>query len=323
MVVILIHSHKRATTISLILLLLILLGIVVLVIRDGLTNTAFDTRWNYRRAGSFFPSTPSISVDGSIIVFDTGRTGAGDVFKAYGEIKDAVSLIASSNVEMRPVLSKDAKRLAFARQTGGYQHVWLADIDVSNQLQLTQGRVIDYPLSFSLDNSRIHFLRTTFAGQAMLAKRHLFEISVTGSNITELGPGSAVSEDGRMMLQERYDKNTTGNFIWIIAREDESQRQIAEGYSPRFSPDGKKIVFLQQSSNFSYNLFVSDITDGSARVLNAPRGLKTAPEFCLEGTGVIFRIPSSERDGPGGAYVVSLDTGEVRRLEQVPGEPLR
>lgn len=315
-------GRKRGRVVSLSLLLLIPLGIVILVIRDCFTNTAFDSRWNYRRAGSFFPSTPSISADGSIIVFDSARTGKGDLFKAYRGTSNAISLIASPAIEMRPVLSKDAKRLAFARQTGGYQHVWLADSNGSSQVQLTHGRVIEHPLAFSLDNWRVRFLRTTFAGRAMLPRRHLFEISVTGSNLTELGHGSAVSEDGKMILQERYDKDTRGRFIWIISREDGSERQVAEGSSPRFSSDGRKILFLQQTANFSHNLIVWDINGGSRRVINAPPGWKTAPEFCLEGAGVIFRIPSSERDGPGGAYVTSLDTGEVRPLDQVSSEPL-
>ena len=298
------------------------MGIVILVFLGCVTNTAFDSRWNYRRAGSFFPNTPSVSADGSVIVFDSTHTGKGDLFKAYRGTNDAISLVASPAIEMRPVLSKDAKRLAFARQTSGYQHIWLADSNGSSQIQLTHGRVIDYPLSFSSDNSRIHFLRTTFAGRALLPKRHLFEISVTGSNLTELGHGSAVSEDGKMILQERYDKNTSRHSLWIISREDGSERQVPDGSSPRFSRDGKKIVFLQQTPNFSYNVIVSDINGGRQRVIDAPPGWKTRPEFCLEDAGVIFRIPSSQRDGAGGAYVISLDTGEVTRLDQVWSEPL-
>jgi Tol biopolymer transport system component len=316
-------GRKRVRLLSLTLLLLIPLGIVTVVLRDCFTNTAFDSRWNYRRAGSFFPSTPSISADGSIIVFDSSRTGKGDLFKAYRGTNDAISLIASPAIEMRPVLSKDAKRLAFARQTGGYQHVWLADSNRSNQVQLTHGRVIDYPLSFSSDNSRVRVLRSTFAGRAMSARSHLFEISVTGSSLTDLGPGSAVSEDGKMIVQERYDKNTRGHLIWVISREDGSERQVADGYSPSLSSDGRRIVFLQPTPNYSsYNIILLDVNGGSRRVISAPPGFKTAPEFCLEDAGVIFRIPSSERDGAGGAYITFLDTREVKRLDQLWSEPL-
>jgi hypothetical protein len=316
---------KRPRIVGLPLLLLIPLGIlvfVILIIRDAFTDTAVDSRWNYRRAGSFFMSTPSISADGSIILFDSARSGNGDIFKAYRGTNGAISLIASPAIEMGPILSKDAKCVAFARQTSGYQHVWLADSNGSTQVQLTHGRVIDYPLSFSSDDSRIHFVRTTFAGRAMVGKSHLFAISVTGSNLTELGHGSAVSEDGKMILQEKYDNSTRGRSIWIISREDNSERQIAEGSSARFSPDGRKIVFLQQTPNFSYNVIVSDIKGGGAHVIKAPPGFKTRPKFGLDGAGVIFRVPSSQRDGLGGAYVILLDTGEVMRLDQVPSEPL-
>src|SRR5262245_33206644 len=158
-----------------------------------------ESRLNYRRAGDFFVSTPSVSPDGSAIAYDSGDTGNGDVYLASRDGSKITRLTRDPEREMHPVFSLNGNKIAFAKQEDGYQHVWLMDANGSNQLRFTKGRVIDYPLVFSTNGSNIFFSRTTWSGRALLPRVMLFRASLPIPNQSQpewLGDFSAVSADG-------------------------------------------------------------------------------------------------------------------------------
>jgi Tol biopolymer transport system component len=286
-------------------------------------STALDTRWNYHRAGPFAISTPSISHDGLTVVFDTAVSGNGDIYLARRGNPQAERLTASPDVEMRPTLAPNGHTIAYARQNGGYQHVWTMDTSGSNQVQMTFGRVIDEPIAYSPDGETLHFMRSTFAGRALLPRRELWEImtrSGKAAPLSTIDSVRAIAADGRKILLEVYGSAEHANEIHVLSPAEGKENLIAHGSSPEFSPTGDKIAFLNNATNYQPDIMLCKSDGGRLEVLPSPKGYKTEPKFCFDGTAVIYRIPQSERDGPGGAFLTFLSDGRIQRIDQVTGE---
>jgi TolB protein len=80
--------------------------------------------------------------------------------------------------------------------------------------------------------------------------------------------------------------------------------------SPRFSPDGKRIVMsLQQGGNA--NIYVMDIASRSTMRLTSTSAIDTSPAFSPDGTQIVFE---SDRGGSQQLYVMNGDGSNVRRI---------
>jgi len=90
------------------------------------------------------------------------------------------------------------------------------------------------------------------------------------------------------------------------------------GERPRFSPDGKALVF-QRGANGSREVFLLTLETSEVVELSDGKGDNLNPVFSREGTQVLF---ASDRDGDFDLYLVSRDGGEVTRVTDLPGDEL-
>jgi len=79
-----------------------------------------DSRANRGRAGPFRQSTPSISPDGSAIVYDSAQSGSGDIYRLDFPDQKVSRITSTAEAEMHPLYSPDGSRIVFARQSEGY-----------------------------------------------------------------------------------------------------------------------------------------------------------------------------------------------------------
>ena len=93
------------------------------------------------------------------------------------------------------------------------------------------------------------------------------------------------------------------------------QRQVVGNFpdmtsSPRFSPNGQRIVLsLQQGGNS--NLYVMDIGSRSTTRLTSTGAIDTSPSFSPDGSQLVFE---SDRGGSQQLYVMSAGGGEGKRI---------
>jgi TolB protein len=81
-------------------------------------------------------------------------------------------------------------------------------------------------------------------------------------------------------------------------------------FSPRFSPDGQKIVMsLQQGGNS--NLFLMDLRSRQTTRLTESNAIDTSPSFSPDGSQIVFE---SDRGGSQQLYVMSAGGGPARRI---------
>jgi len=169
-----------------------------------------ESRANHGRTGPFFHHTPSMSADEVTVVYDSDESGNGDIFLLDLSTKALTNLTSSPEVEMNPVFLPDRKRIAFARQSDGYQHIWTMKVDGSEQTRVTEGRVLDNPASTSADGQTLFFVRSTYFGRASLPKREMFSVSLyeTNHHVNRLGGYVAISSDFTMAVSNVYHMDT-------------------------------------------------------------------------------------------------------------------
>ena len=117
-------------------------------------------RWDrYAGGGSFIGARPSMSPDGSLIVYSSPATGHGDIYRINADGSHRGRLTSDPNYEGSPMFSFDGARICFMREENGVGHIWIMDRDGKNQKQLTKARESDEDPSFSREGKRIVFSR--------------------------------------------------------------------------------------------------------------------------------------------------------------------
>jgi TolB protein len=96
---------------------------------------------------------------------------------------------------------------------------------------------------------------------------------------------------------------------------DSLQREVVGNFpdmtsSPRFSPDGARIVLsLQQGGNA--NLYLVDLRSRSSTRLTDTAAIDTSPSFSPDGTQIVFE---SDRGGSQQLYIMSATGGGAKRV---------
>ncbi len=80
--------------------------------------------------------------------------------------------------------------------------------------------------------------------------------------------------------------------------------------SPRFSPDGQRIV-MSLSQGASSNIFVMDLRSRSTTRLTDTNAIDTSPSYSPDGTQIVFE---SDRGGSQQIYVMGASGGGARRI---------
>lgn len=280
----------------------------ILLLLTAHEDPLFDSRFNYKRGGAKIGATHSVSPNGLTIVCDRWGTEQGHLFQVRREGSHAVPLAASSQFDCYPVYSPSGRRIAFTRETGGYEHVWLMDANGSNQMQVTHGRILDRVHCFSSDEKRIFVVRTSWYGRALKPKSGIFGISLLGEAMgraEKLGDGIAISPDGNMVLYEK-PAGERNSGLWVTNRVDRRAWLVGQGSCATFSSDGRRIVYLYQGQDFRHDVFTVNV-DGTGQVkMPSSPGFKQSLSFCLADGAITFFMEPSPRDGPGGVFIVTV-----------------
>lgn len=85
--------------------------------------------------------------------------------------------------------------------------------------------------------------------------------------------------------------------------------------SPRFSPNGNKVLFTSYETGFP-QIYMLDVNSGRRTQLQNAQGAMTfAPRFSPDGSSVIFSL---ERGGNSDIYLLNLSSGRTQRLTTSP-----
>jgi len=216
---------------------------------------------------------------------------------------------------MHPIYSPDGTKIAFSKRSGGYDHIWMLAANSSTQTQITYGRVLDKPKSFSRDGSQLFFERISWKNRALLPDTQIFSVNWTDlkADLESIGQVYSLSQNQQQLVFNIFNETTLKPEIWCSNQVSGRHAYMGSWYSPAISPDGSVLVCLP--TDFRHDtLILIDIASSSNRVVSVPFGPKTQPEFGFGGSNVVFRILPSEKGGRGRIYLLNVNNGTYLQI---------
>jgi Tol biopolymer transport system component len=269
----------------------------------------------------------SPSINGKSALFDDLATGRGGIFQIdLGHVGRGVMLITGSLYESHPVYSPDGGEFAFTRQTNNSQHVWLSSFDGLRLRQLTTGHATDEIVTFSSNGRSLFILRKTWPLLGHRPITRLMEVDLATlevSIVTNSRDASGISANAQWVLFCKYVEGQNDELFGVMRRDGSERRVLTSGWGAKLSPNASLIAFLRSKPDYTSELCILELETGTEHLPQTPKGYKTAPEFSLDGKFITFRIPASERDGPGGLFVLDVTTFKCQRMGEISGGALR
>jgi TolB protein len=163
--------------------------------------------------------------------------------------------------------------------------------------------------------------RMVFVRQVSPGVKEIFQVDRDGANLVQITSfGSltlapTVAQDGRLAFVT-YKGGTPE--IWgqrkpngAFERLYPNAKQEGLCFSPAWSPDGKRLAFVQGDRRGNADIMVLDLDSGRARRLTDGAGINTSPCWNPSGTQIAF---TSDREGGPQIYLMQDDGSNLRAL---------
>jgi Tol biopolymer transport system component len=230
-----------------------------------------------------------------------------------------------SALDYNPALSPDGQWIAFTSERRGSADLYRVRVDGSSLERLTSDPAYDDQASWSPDGSSLAFVSTRTSGTADIWTLDL--ATKAARNLTATAGGDfrpSWSPDGKWIAFSsdrgtRIESNPPEwehlhrTSIYLIARNGQGLRRLTDGTrsagSPRWSSDGKRIVFYElevadthdareddQQSRVVSQIVSVDTETGVRREHTFGAGLKVSPQF-LDGDRVGYLVKAGANPG--------------------------
>ena len=217
------------------------------------------------------------------------------------------------SADFYPVLSPDGERLLFVSQKHGNNDIFLADIFAKNPRQVTTSVSTDSHPIWTPDGKAILF------DSDRLGYTAIFKIDPAHTNIVRqiIARGASdsapdISPNGQSIA---FGSGGTA-LLWLADADGTDLVQIGEGGFPKWSPDGKTILFTSSKSGnadiWSIKPDGSEITQLTVDVAD-----DVEPCWSSDGKKIVF---SSNRTGNFDLFVLDLEANKLNQLTSHPAD---
>ncbi len=266
---------------------------------------------------------PALSTDGRL-VFTASMDGTPNIYLVNRDGSDQRPLTRGERLEMSPSWSPDGKSVAFFSRATSGGDVDLRIVDVASGATVIvsgDGREKGpNPPAWSGDGRRLAYIGLDARG-----RNEVWVVNRDGTGLREVSSkfearGKAdvsISPDGRRIV---YVAGLRGPFHIVLTDvESNETRNLTEGVqamheSPRFSPDGQRIVFASTRDDEMLtrsDVFVMNVDGTGVRNLSRHPNEDFNPHWTKDGRRIVF---ASLRSGTSQLFEVDLDSGKTRRL---------
>lgn len=227
-----------------------------------------------------------------------------------------------------PVFSRDGRELAFAHSDGHSQlAIKILDVatgKVTQQFELYGGSGIDFtPDGRHLVFGEASWWRTFYSYDDLFVReRATGKVRQLTFGLRARDP--SVSPDGGRVAFVQSDLGTMD--LALIPFEGGAHRVLVKGErgdqlsTPRWSPDGRALVFSRWRLGGERDLHLYELASGKVRPLTRDRAIDVDPVFSADGKRVYF---SSDRTGIYNIYCIELGASGGPGRTMVPGGELR
>lgn len=243
---------------------------------------------------------------GRLFLMDTG----GDVQAVSSEPSEA------------PSWSPNQRRLGYLanpNESGGDLRYWERGGSSVKSVPGAAGNVRKF--SWSPDSRKIAYQIDLSDGD--VSEIRIYDINGDNASLVASEKGGRLelgnwSPDNDWIAIRLETDSSSGIYMRSVLGVDEIRLTKGDDWSPRFSPDGRKMAFARVEADGStdiYTLIVDDDGGGPSEPVNLSRqpGDEIDFEWSPDGQHIVY---SSTRDGNSELYAVSVNDGDTMRLTQ-------
>ena len=290
---------------------------------------------------NFDPTKPaergfSVSPDEQQLAYSDIQDGQSDIFivpRAGGPARRATNDDADDS---QPVWTPDGKKIIYSSKRNGIKQIFMTYVDGRSPVQLTTNDNNSDVLDVSADGTKI--LYATGREELDLWSVNLdpaAESQLTADTGIELWPD--VSPDGKSIAFQSLAASTGVTLfkstpqVKGLGTEGPLTQLAPDGFALRWSPDGKQIAFLRQTTGLP-NLWTVHSEGGDARQLTtggiAFGGYTYLPynrsqtqdfEWTPDGSGLVY---CAKDGGAANVWIVSADGSQKKQLSDNTNERL-
>lgn len=292
------------------------IGLIGICLVTGCGQGSGSRIAHFRAGGSYSGGGPSVSADGTYILFSSPRTGNGDIYRVNIDGSNVQRLTADANCECDAQCSPDGKSIAFIREQHGIGNVWMMNSDGTGRKPLTDSRGDQGGPQFSPDGSQIVLWRTDPTLESRVGSsraREIFLIDVNSGLETRLTDNRfedvfpAFAPDGKSIGFVRDDRT------WIMDRDGANAKVVGSGYQPTFSPDGQQIVSM--GGQYGRQIDVMNVDGSGRRTIYSKNTRVSHPVYSRDGLAVLF-LEEVSPGGVGNIILLRLDGAGAKTIAQ-------
>lgn len=241
----------------------------------------------------------ALSKDGTKIAFISWKSGNGDIYiRPLGSgSKALIQRTFSSETEAQPAFSPDGKQIAFSVWRESSRKVCLIQAEGGSAVRIIT------------TSTPQHAQHPNFSPDGNL-------LTVNSYNITW------DSKSNKWVYEQ------SSEYIWTYDLNTGSLTQYVQGLMPKFTPDGKNIIFKRLSQKGYYGLWILNLLTGSETHIIAGENWGIA-NFAIapDGNKIVFSTSKETKEGTNtrvntNLWIVNIDGTNLTQLTFHPGDDI-